>query len=283
MTRLEGTRGAGTVTEGGGGAAVEVIAEAARRLRVASATRVPCAPVRGLIRDGNVADAYAVQQLNNDLERDAGRRPVGWKIGLTSRVVQDQLGVDQPDFGLLFADTSAADGEPIPAGRLLQPRLEAEVAFVLEHDLDRAPVTAVDVLRATGFVTPAIEIVDSRVADWDISIVDTVADNASAGMFVIGPKPTRLTDVDLHDVRMTLHAGDRLVAEGTGAACLGHPVNAVVWLANTMVGVGSPLRAGDLVLSGSLGPLCPVELGVQYEAVISGLGSVRTSFQEAHG
>ncbi len=202
----------------------------------------------------------------------------GWKVGLTAKVVQSQLGVDQPDFGVLFADRGFGDDEEVPLSELLQPRVEAEVAFVLERDLPDRQITAVDVVRSTAFVLPAIEIVDSRVAGWDISILDTVADNASSAMHVVGPRPTRLHDVDLREVQMTLSTAGAIVSKGTGAACLSHPVNAVVWLANTLAGVGSPLRAGDLVLSGALGPMVDVTGPASYEALISGLGSVRATF-----
>jgi 2-keto-4-pentenoate hydratase len=254
------------------------VADAAARLRGAATSGLPCAPVRSLLAPGSVADAYAVQEINTRLQLQGGRRLLGWKIGLTSPAVQQQLGVDQPDFGALLADGGYGDDEPIPLRRLLQPKLEAEVGFVLERDLDRGPVTAIDVLRATGFVLPVIEVADSRVAGWDITIVDTVADNASAGAFVVGSKPTRLTEVDLREVGMRVTHQGIVVSEGSGAACLGHPVNAVVWLANTLLSVGRSLRAGELVLSGALGPMVAVSGAGQYEAVLSGLGSVRATF-----
>ena len=253
---------------------------AAQRLWDAHENRAPCAPVRDLIGAGNVDDAYAVQTLNNDRHLAAGRRAIGWKIGLTSLAVQAQLGVDQPDFGILFADTEALDDLAVPITGLLQPRVEAEVAFVLEEDLTDGPVTAVDVVRATAFVLPAIEIVASRVAGWDITIVDTVADNASAGAYVIGASPVPLSAVDLRAVEMTMNGPDGVVSTGTGAACLSHPVNALVWLANTMARLGTPLRAGDLVLSGALGPMVGVVPGACYDATLTGLGSVRARFSE---
>jgi 2-keto-4-pentenoate hydratase len=256
------------------------IEDAAARLREARASAVPCAPVRELLPGGTVEDAYAVQRINTELVLQAGRRLIGWKIGLTNPVVQRQLGVDQPDFGALFADESVGDELPVAPGLLLQPRVEAEVAFVLDRDLGSGPITPVDVIRATAFVLPAIEIVDSRVSGWDITIVDTVADNASSGLHVLGPKPTRLTDVDLRAVRMAMTASGEVVSEGSGASCLSHPVNAVVWLANTLAGLGQPLREGDLVLSGALGAMVPVKPGVTYEATIDGLGTVRAAFAE---
>lgn len=221
---------------------------ATERLLAAEATRTPCAPVRDLFAAPTVDDAYVVQSLVHAAS-SAGRHRVGCKIGLTSAAVQRQMGVDQPDFGVLHADMALGDDEAVPAGRLLQPRLEAEVAFVLGTDLPDRPVVLTDVLRATDFVVAAIEIVDSRIAGWDISIVDTVADNASSGMFALGGRPRRLRDIDdLRAVRMQLTANGEVVSEGLGAACLGHPVNAVVWLANELARRDAPVRAGDLIL-----------------------------------
>jgi 2-keto-4-pentenoate hydratase len=253
---------------------------AASRLRLAQESLTPCAPVRDLLAPMDLRAAYEVQSLNNDLQIDEGLTPAGWKIGLTSLAVQRQLGVDQPDFGRLFANWEIFDDLPASPSTLLQPRVEAEVAFVLDADLDQSPVRSVDVLRATAFVVPAIEIVASRITNWDISIVDTVADNASSGSYVIGSHPTLLSAVDLREVVMEMSGPSGIVSSGSGSACLGHPVNAVVWLANRMADLGSPLRTGDLVLSGALGPMADVEPGGTYEATITGLGSVRARFAE---
>ena len=254
---------------------------AAARLIDAAARAVPCAPVRDLFGAATVDDAYAVQSLVHEAT-GTGRRRLGRKIGLTSRAVQEQMGVDRPDFGVLYADMAFGDSEPLPTDRLLQPRIEAEVAFALAHDLPERPVVLSDVIRATDFVVAAIEVVDSRIAAWDISIVDTVADNASSGLFVLGGRPRRLCDiVDLRAVRMLLTTGDAVVSEGEGRACLGHPLNAVVWLANELADRGEPLRAGEVVLSGALGPLVTVGPGMQYEATLEGLGSVRAHFGPA--
>ena len=204
---------------------------------------------------------------------------MGRKIGLTSPAVQRQMQVDTPDFGVLFADMAYGDSQPIPFGDLLQPRVEAEVAFVLGADLPDGDVTAPELLRAVEFVLPAIEVVDSRIADWDISIFDTVADNVSSGLYVTGGSPRSLDAIDdLRAAEMAMVVDGELVSSGNGAACLGHPLNAVVWLANVVAERGEPLRAGELVLSGSLGPLVPVQPGLTYEASISGLGSVRAMF-----
>jgi 2-keto-4-pentenoate hydratase len=248
--------------------------EAARRLIAAEQDREPCAPIRDVVPGATIDDAYVIQSLVREAT-GAGRRHFGRKIGLTSPAVQRQMGVAQPDFGTLYADMAYGDNEPVPASRLLQPRIEAEVAFVLGRDLPDAPVTTTDVIRATDFVVAAIEIVDSRIRDWDISIVDTVADNASSGLLVLGGRPRRLHDMDdLARVEMSLASDGAVVSSGVGSACLGHPINAVVWLANALAARGAPLREGELILSGALGPLVPAQADRRYEAAIQGLGSV---------
>jgi 2-keto-4-pentenoate hydratase len=227
---------------------------------------------------GDIDSAYAVQATSVSREVSRGGRVVGAKIGLTSLAVQRAFDVYEPDFGTLFADMCLASGEEIAADRLIQPRVEAEVAFVLGRDLALEQVTTADVLRATAFVLPAIEVVDSRVAGWDIAIVDTIADNASSGLFVLGNRPCRIDEVDLRLCGMMLSSGGETCAVGAGAATMGDPVNAVTWLAKTMVRTGRPLAAGDVVLSGALGPMVAVTPGAVYEARISRLGTVRAAF-----
>ncbi|MFE5486492.1 2-keto-4-pentenoate hydratase [Streptomyces sp. NPDC056527] len=255
------------------------VVEAADLLAEAARTGAACPPVRTLFEGGgDLETAYAVQQLNVRRGLDAGRRLVGRKIGLTSVAVQRQLGVDQPDFGTLFADMAVPDGGEVPAGRLLQPKVEAEVALVLGRDLPHRRCTVVDVLRAVDFALPALEIVDSRIAGWDISLVDTVADNASCGLYVLGTTPVPLADVDLRTVTMTMTRNGETVSEGTGADCLGSPLNAAAWLASALAERGDPLRAGDLVLTGALGPMAPAAPGDLFETHIPDLGSVRVGF-----
>ncbi|WP_069816763.1 2-keto-4-pentenoate hydratase [Streptomyces sp. TP-A0874] len=258
------------------------VTKAAAALAEAARTGVPCPPVAPLLSAADTDAAYAVQRLNIRQGVAAGRRIVGRKIGLTSPAVQRQLGVDQPDFGALFADMAVAEGDVVPAGRLLQPKVEAEVALVLGSDLPHDQCTVVDVIRAADFALPALEIVDSRVRDWDITIADTIADNASSGLFVLGGQPVPLTGLNLRTVRMTMLRNGEAVSEGTGADCLGSPLNAAAWLASTLAGMGDPLRAGDLVLTGALGPMVTVTPGDAFEARISNLGSVRVAF-EAEG
>jgi 2-keto-4-pentenoate hydratase len=255
------------------------VEEAAAVLDRAHRSGVPCAPLRErLLPIGDVGAAYQVQRRMVDGWLADGRRRVGAKVGLTSAAVQRQLGVDEPDFGVLFADMAVPDGAEVPAGRLLQPKVEAEVAFVLGTDLPHERPTTADVIAATGYVLPAIEIADCRIAGWDISIVDTVADNAAGGMFVLGTTPRRLDEVDLRTCGMVLEHAGSPVSVGAGAACLGNPLHAVAWLAATLAAAGDPLRAGDVVLSGALGPMVPAVEGAAYQARISGLGSVRVAF-----
>lgn len=256
--------------------------EAAQRLQDASRTRTPCAPIRDLLTDhspdAQVQFGYAVQSILTADALAAGRSVVGAKVGLTSEAVQKQLGVDRPDFGVLFADMERTEDHPIDLADLLQPKIEAEVAFLLAADLD-APNLTLDVVRsAVASAVAALEIVDSRVANWDIRLVDTVADNASSGLYVLGSQPRPLTELNLPAAEMTMSANGETVSTGIGAACLGDPCEALLWLARTAQAVGTPLRAGDVVLSGALGPMVPVTPDTTYIATIAGLGSVRASF-----
>ncbi|WP_250283947.1 fumarylacetoacetate hydrolase family protein [Frankia sp. CiP1_Cm_nod2] len=254
--------------------------QAADRLTAAARQRRPCPPVRDLLGASDIAAAYAVQQLLTRAAVGAHRRLVGHKIGLTSPAVQRQLGVDQPDNGVLFADMARAEDTPIDPADLLQPRIEAEVAFVLGAGLDQPDLDLGTARAAVAQVLPALEIVDSRIANWDISIVDTVADNASCGLFVLGAHRQPLGDLDLTTLTMAMTADGQVVSEGVGAACLGDPCQALLWLARTARELGSPLRAGDLVLSGALGPMVPVTPGSTYRATIAGLGTVTASFRK---
>ncbi|MFE2046271.1 2-keto-4-pentenoate hydratase [Streptomyces sp. NPDC059477] len=255
-----------------------LINRVADRLHEAHRTGVAVPPVRDEFPDADVASAYAVQRRNTERWVAEGRRRVGYKIGLTSAAVQRQLGVSEPDFGTLFADMAFADGAELDPGSFIAPRAEAEVALVLDRDLDLGRHTVADVIRATAFALPALEIVDSRIAGWDIALVDTVADNGSSGAFVLGTVPVPLTAVDLRSCAMTLTRHGETVSEGKGTDCLGHPLTAAVWLADTLGALGTPLRAGDIVLTGALGPMTGLDPLQSLTAHITGLGrvSVRT-------
>lgn len=259
----------------------DAIDAAAAALREAHATGTPIPPLRHGLPAGDVATAYAVQARNTTEWIGAGRRPVGRKIGLTSPAVQQQLGVDQPDFGMLYADMCLSDTEPVPAGAVLQPRVEAEVAIVLGDDLPHPDTTAADLLSAIDYLVPAIEVVGSRIQGWDIDIVDTIADNASSGAFVLGSRPVSPQRIDLREAGMVLTVDGAPRSEGSGAACLGHPYRAAVWLARQMAEVGSPLLAGDVILTGALGPMVDLVPGPEIVATIVGLGTVRTSLEQA--
>ncbi|MEW1963781.1 fumarylacetoacetate hydrolase family protein [Microbacterium sp. NPDC077644] len=241
----------------------------ADRLVTALRTREPIAPLRETLGT-DVEAAYRVQEAVLGQLANGGNARVGRKVGLTSESVQRQLGVDQPDFGVLLADMDATALAEVPSARLLQPRIEAELAFFLARDVDDPEL----VLEAVDCVGPALEIVDSRVADWDISIVDTIADNASSGMFVLGDVRVPLADIDTVAIEMVLECDGEVVSRGNGAACLGDPRTALLWVARTAHRLNRPLRAGEVVLSGALGPMVPFGPGTKVTATLTGLGSV---------
>lgn len=255
------------------------LSQAAQALRDAASSGHYLAPLRERYPDIDGKAAYAIQRLNTEQRLQQGRRLVGCKIGLTARAVQAQLGVDQPDFGMLFDDMGYGDREPVPFSILQQPRIEAEVAFVFGRDLNLDNPGQVDVMNAIDYALPALEIVGSRIADWNIKFVDTVADNASSSAYVLGSTPRQLGEFDLRLCGMVMQRRGEPVSLGAGAACLGNPLNAVVWLARTMATLGTPLRAGDLVLSGALGPMVPVQPGDIFETRINGLGQVTAVFE----
>jgi 2-keto-4-pentenoate hydratase len=243
-------------------------------LRAAARSRTPCAPVRDLLGVFDFDAAYAVQEVLTRDRLAAGARVVGRKIGLTSPAVQRQLGVDRPDFGTLFDDMWVPIGAVVPVGNLLQPRVEAEIAFVLKADIEDPD----DLRSSIDYAVAALEICDSRVAGWDIAITDTIADNASAALFVLGERRVDLDDFDPAAVTMYLTADGVRASSGTGAACLGDPLNALAWLARAAAGVGAPLRAGEIVLSGALGPMVDVRPGMSVAAEISDVGTVTATF-----
>lgn len=253
------------------------IEAAAKRLWDAASTHKPCAPVRDLIGADDIGAAYGVQEVNIARRAEAGARAVGRKIGMTSVAVQKQLGYDRPNHGMLFADREVPNGERAPANRLMQPRAEAEIAVVLGRDLDGPELTTFDMIRAVDYAVCAIEIVDSRIAGWDIGITDSIADNASCGMYVLGNRPRRIGDVDLTLCGMVSRLNGQIASVGVGGASLGSPLLALLWLARTLAAAGQPLKAGDIVLTGALGPIVPLSAGDWFEAEIDGFGSVRVA------
>ena len=256
------------------------VLQAAERLRRAGETGVPCAPVRDLIGVDDLAAAYAVQARNIHARLRAGATVVGRKIGLTSRAVQQQLGVDRPDFGWLLNDMDLTGAAEVPMDLLLQPKAEAEIAFVLNADLADGPLDDAQVRAAVDHARVAIEIVDSRVSGWDIGFGDTVADNASSGLYVLGDERRSLAEFEPVEVAMSMSIDGVEVSSGTGADCLGDPLHALAWLARTAREHGEPLRAWQVVLSGALGPMRDVPPGATVTATVSGLGSVTAHFSQ---
>lgn len=256
----------------------ENIVEAARILREAEEQKIICDPVRNIIGSEDIAAAYKVQDINTQVKLKAGGRVIGQKIGLTAPTVQKQLGIDQPDFGLLWQDREVSNGGEISVSELMQPKAEAEIGFVLGRDLIQEQLSTVDIINAIDYAVVSIEIVGSRIRNWDIKITDTIADNASASHWVIGHQPTILNKVDVINCSMQIKNNNKIVSEGKGRNCLGSPINAMLWLAKKMQTMERPLQAGDLILSGALGPMVPIKAGDQIEARIEGLGSASVSF-----
>ena len=240
--------------------------------------RSPVAPLTEREPAITIADAYQIQLRMIERRVKAGETIVGKKIGVTSKVVMQMLHVDQPDFGQMTSGMVFSEGEAIRADSMIAPRAEAEVAFVLKRDLLGPGVTAADVLRATDFVVPCFEIVDSRIKDWKIKIQDTVADNASCGVLTLGGVRKSPRQLDLALAGMVLEKNGDIVSTSAGAAVQGSPVNAVAWLANTLGRLGIPLKAGEIILSGSQSPLIPIKAGDNLHCSVGGLGGTSVRF-----
>ncbi|MFC2949834.1 2-keto-4-pentenoate hydratase [Virgibacillus sediminis] len=237
-------------------------------------------PLKELDPDLTLDEAYQVQLHTIDQNVKDGQRVTGKKIGLTSKAMQESLGVGEPDYGHLLDQMEYENGAEIPRGKVLQPRVEGEIAFILKEDLAGPNVTSLDVLKATDAVVPALEIVDSRVKDWKITLADTVADNASSGLYVLGGRPKKIADVDLKQMGMALYKNNQLLNTGVGAAALGDPVKCVAWLANKLSDYGISLKAGEVILSGALSAAMEAEPGDHFYAKFADLGEVHISFGE---
>jgi 2-oxopent-4-enoate/cis-2-oxohex-4-enoate hydratase len=263
----------------------QLVSQLAETLWQARISGTPCAPLTVAHPELTIEDAYRISSQNFQRRLMGavmgavmgGVKSVGRKIGLTSLAVQKQLGVNQPDFGYLTSDMLVHSGDAIGKNALIQGRAEGEVAFILGRDLKGPGVTREDVIAATDHVVACIEIIDSRVKDWKIKIQDTISDNASSALLVLGNKPRKLQDLDLRMAGMALRMNGEVESSGVGAACLDHPVNAVVWLANALGALGDPLKAGDIILSGAYGPVVPFNPGDHCEVENSGLGKVSCS------
>lgn len=225
-------------------------------------------------------DAYAVQEAANRRWLNGGRRLVGRKIGLTSAAVQAQMGIDHPDFGMLWADYFFTEGEVVDTRRFMQPKVELEVAFVMDRSFDDPQVPMAELIRRVAYAVPALEVVDSAIRNWDIRLVDTVADNASGGGVLLGLGARRLTDLDLRLCGGILSRNGSVVSRGLGVDCMGSPLNATLWLARRMVELGQPLREGDVVMSGAFGPMVPVRPGEVYLAEIAGFSPIQVNFDD---
>ncbi len=229
----------------------------------------------------NIDEAYYIQLYNIEQEVKNGARVTGKKIGLTSKAMQELLGVNEPDYGHLLDHMEVKNGGTIPFDRVLQPRVEAELAFILKEDLRGPDVSVMDVLLATEAIVPAIEIVDSRVKDWKITLADTIADNASSGLYILGDTYKKVSEIDRKQIGMALYKNDELQNTGVGAAALGDPAKCVAWLANKLSQYDIPLKAGEIVLSGALSAAVDARPGDHFRAKFSGLGEVHVTFSEA--
>ncbi len=239
---------------------------------------IPVPPVSQTYGVTDAGAAYGIQDINTKRWVGEGRRIVGRKIGLTSKAVQAQPGVSEPDYGMLWGDLAYGDGDIVPISKFMQPRVEAEIAFVMDRAVASPDVTLTELISAVDYAVPSVEIVDSAVADWKITLADTIADNASAGGFALGTSPRKVSDIDLKLAGMLLTKNGAHASLGVGAACLGHPLIATLWLARIMARVGRPLEAGDIVLSGALGPMVPAAAGDHFTVEIQGFSPFSIEF-----
>jgi 2-keto-4-pentenoate hydratase len=256
----------------------EITSALAEELYRAEKTRTAVPPITQRYADIDPGDAYRVQLALIEKKKAAGAKVVGKKIGLTSKAMQKMLNVDQPDYGHLLDHMVVEDGTAFPANELIQPKIEPEVAFILEKDLEGPGITPLQVLACTRFVVPALEIIDSRIQDWKIKLCDTIADNASSARVVLGGPPRSVDQVDLRLIGMVMEKNGAVIQTGAGAAVLGHPANAVAWLANALSAFGVGLKAGEVVLPGAISAAADVSPGDVIRAFFDGLGAVSVRF-----
>jgi 2-keto-4-pentenoate hydratase len=251
-----------------------VIEKAACQIRIAKEQNSPCSPIRHFFEEKNIDAAYNIQEINTEQRIKNGHRIVGQKIGLTSLAVQQQLGVSEPDFGMLFDDMGFLSESEIPYELLIQAKAETELGFVLKDNLTEKTIDIETIKNAIDYVVVAIEIVGSRIENWDINIMDTIADNASASHYIVGENRIPLHHIDLENCKMQMFKNNELASEGTGKACMGNPLIAVKWLAEKMAKLNKPLSKGQLILSGALGPMVNITKGDHVVARIDDLDKV---------
>ena len=258
---------------------VEVRDQLAADLAEAERSRVPMSPLTDAYPEIDVVDAYEIQLINIRQRVAEGAKIVGHKVGLSSKAMQDMMGVDEPDYGHLLDEMQVFEDVPVQAGRFLYPRVEVEVGFILADDLPGAGCTEEDVLAATAAFVPAIELIDTRITNWQIKLCDTIADNASSAGWVLGEARVSPKDIDIRNIDAVLTNHGEVVAEGRSDAVLGNPVTAVAWLARKVESFGVRLKAGDIVLPGSCTRAIDAPPGSDFVADFTGLGSVRLSFE----
>ena len=256
----------------------KVKTELAHALIQAQMEQSPVAPLTEAYPELTLADAYAIQHQLVKIKLEEGSRVKGKKVGFTTRPIQESLGLDEPGYGYLFDTLEIGDGKDLPIDRLIKPKVEAEVAFVLKNRLRGPGLTVADVLSATDYVAPALEIIDCRIRDWKVKLPDIIADNIAQGTFVVGNTHTIADGIDLSRVEMRLEKNDEVALTGVGSSVLGNPVHSVVWLANKLAQVGIELKPGEVILSGSLATPLAVSKGDAIKASFSDLGSVAVRF-----
>lgn len=254
------------------------INDLAKLLEEAEKTGVGILPLTSQDKELTVKEAYQIQLKNIEKKLAQGQKIVGKKIGLTSLAMQKLLGVGEPDYGHLLDSMVIENGGTVPLKKVLQPKVEAEIAFILKQELKGPNITTLDVLLATDYIVPALEIVDSRVQDWKIKLPDTIADNASSGFYVLGGEPTKVEDVNLELLGMVLEKNGEIVNTGVGAAALGNPATCVAWLANRLADFDITLKAGEVILSGALSAAVVAQAGETFTARFAHIGSVKVHF-----